>query len=244
MPASASLGGLSATSPPGSEQYNKLSRLPWQITASRLEQLPLELRQQIYTYVFSDNNASIDVTARLSNRKIGARLRSSAFPAFRNLLLTNRHILADVRSYFFASHCFRFVDRDEGSSGPILKFLLEIRWCNASLIRRISLPLYSIGLFGNVDCAMGRWRLMHASIMIDRFTRLAHMDLGISLVECLPSSHKLLSVEAAETGTADRNSELERWDWSTQEFKSPMRDCFEAVGRSVQDKKVEVNIYW
>jgi hypothetical protein len=241
MPVSPSPGGTGATSSSGPEQNNKPFTTPSQNLPSRLERLPLELRQQIYTYVFADNNASIDVTVRLGS---DSRPRSSAFAAFRNLLLTNSHVSFDVRNYFFSSHCFRFVDCDDGSSGPIAEFWLDIGNLNVSLIRRISLPLYSVGLFANVDCAVGNWRLWSTSYMLQRFTGLTHLDLGVDMIECFPHSYKLFSAEGAETRKADRGAELERWDWSMQESWFPMRDCFEKVGHSIQDKKVEVSIYW
>jgi hypothetical protein len=236
MLASTSPTGAGATSSSGPEpNSSKSSTIPSQTTASRLEQLPLELRQQIYTYVFADNDASIDVTVRLRN---DTRLRSSAFPAYRSLLLTNCQIATEVRSYFFAFHRFRFVGSDEGYLALFRALWRDISFTDMSLIRRIALPLYSIGLFGNVDCSVGQTRLRFTSMRLAHFPGLTHLDLGVCLAECLPASHGLLALDQAEA------EELEQWDWSGPQSKFPMRRCFEVVGLSIGNKGVEINIYW
>ena len=78
--------------------------------------------------------------------------------------------------------------------------------------------------------------------MLARFTGLTHLYLGVDLVECLPPSRGLFSVEATVTEVANRNEELECWDWDEQESSFPMRNCFQEVGRSL-GKKVDVGIY-
>jgi hypothetical protein len=236
MPASTSPAGAGATSSSGPEpNSSKSSTIPSQTTTSRLEQLPLELRQQIYTYVFADNDASIDVTVRLRN---DTRLRSSAFLAYHSLLLTNCQIATEVRSYFFAFHRFRFVGSDEGYLALFRTLWRDISFTDMSLIRRIALPLYSIGLFGNVDCSVGQTRLRFISMRLAHFPGLTHLDLGVCLTECLPASHVLVGLCQAVAG------ELERWDWRGPESEFPMRKCFEEVGRAIENKGVEVHIYW
>jgi hypothetical protein len=239
MPASTFTGEAGATSSSGSEQNNsKPSTMPLQTSLSRLEQLPLELRQQIYTYVFADNVASIDVTVRPRDSEDGPYLKSLAFPTFRSLMLTNHQIATEVRSYFFAFHRFRFVDRDDGDLTLLTTFWRNIGPINISLVRRIALPLYSIGLFGHVDCCVGQTRLRCTSIRLADFPGLTHLDLGVCLAECLPASHELFGLDQTVA------EGLERWDWSGPESEFPMRKCFEEVGRAFQNKGVEVNIYW
>jgi hypothetical protein len=135
------------------------------------------------------------------------------------------------------------VDCDQGYSDLIAHFWQEIGPLNLFLIRRISLPLYSIGLFGNVDCAMGQSRLSYVCNMIARFTGLTHLYLGVDLAECLPPSHGLFSVEATVSGTANGSEDLEWWNCDELESSFPLRDCFQEVGRNL-GKKADVGIYW
>jgi hypothetical protein len=194
----------------------------------------------IYAYLLSDqHNASLDVAVRLKCCEHAPSLVSSAFPNLHNLLLTNHQISTETRAYFFAFFCFCFVDCDHGYLSLITHFWQKIGPVNLALVRRISLPLYNIGLFGNVDCMMGRSRLWCASSMLARFTALTRLDLGICLVECLPPTHGLF-------GDADmvNEEELEAWDWGGLGTKSPIWACFEALGRFLGKTDVEVGVYW
>jgi hypothetical protein len=98
----------------------------------------------------------------------------------------------------------------------------------------------NIGLFGKVDCVMGQSKLWFASSVVTKFTGLTHLDLGVSVVECLPPAHAIFSTKSL---FVEEVNEMEMWSWSGVEATAPMQECFEEVGRVIGGMEVEVRVY-
>jgi hypothetical protein len=216
---------------------------PIQPAKSRLEQLPLELRQQVYRYLFNRHDPSVlSVTVRLQYRRGVQVLCSSAFRVFHDLLFTSRQISEEARTYFFAFYRFCLVSthRGRGYLPLITSFWQQIGAHNLSLIRKLALPLYSIGLFDTPGSATGQSRLWFASSALANFTGLTHLDLGVNVVECLPPTHPIFSNKSP---TVEEVNEMGMWGWSGMET-IPLRQCLEEVGTVIGGKDVEVGVYW
>ena len=75
---------------------------PTQITRSSLERLPLEVRQQIYRYLFNKRDPdSLSVYIHLRYHRTTQALQSSALSILWSLMLTSRQVSQEARTYCF-----------------------------------------------------------------------------------------------------------------------------------------------
>ncbi|KAI4631546.1 uncharacterized protein J4E87_002251 [Alternaria ethzedia] len=221
-----------------------VSSPPSQPAQSSFEKLPLEVRQQIYRYLFNKRDPdSLSVGVRLCYRRTFQALQSSARPILWSLMRTSRQISQEVRTYFFGFYCFNLIPAHGkyGYQSLLTTFWLKIGAHNLSLIRKLSLPLYSIRLFDERNGLVEQSRLWFASNLLAKFPALTHLNLGLLVLECLPRDHLIFSKTLP---TAEEMKAMKEWEWSGIETNIPLRECFEEMGGAIQGKNVEVGIYW
>jgi len=208
-----------------------VSSPPTQPPQSSFEKLPLEVRQQIYRYLFNKRNPdSLSVSVRLCYRRTFQALQSSARPILWSLMLTSRQISQEVRTYFFGFYCFNLIPAHgkHGYQSLLTTFWLEIGAHNLCLIRKLSLPLYSIRLFDERNGLVEQSRLWFASNLLAKFPALTHLDLGLHVLECLPRDHLIFSKTLP---TAEEMKAMKEWEWSGIEkhISSDVNQCLVSV---------------
>ena len=158
-------------------------------------------------------------------------------------MLTSRQICQEVRTYFFGFYCFNLIPAHGkyGYQSLLTTFSLKIGAHNLSLIRKLSLPLYSIRLFDERNGLVEQSKLWFASNLLAKFPALTHLNLGLHVLECLPRDHLIFSKMLP---TAEEMKAMKEWEWSGIETNINLRECFEEMGSAIQGKNVEVGIYW
>ena len=215
---------------------------------SRFERLPYELRHLIYTQIFSNDKGEPEITVEHKDESetyFKCR-RVPVFGTMRALCLTSRQISSEVKVFVF-----RFCDfnlRDGWSKCLQGLGCLQVLWglrsyiglSNAGLIRKITLPTFSIGSFTNLDCDAGL-NVLKLSVHILRlsFRSRNQICIGLEVLECLPHSHELF--HPSESTTKDS---LMLWNWRSVASNHPMRQCFEELRLSESAQNIDFGIYW